>query len=508
MKLHKYFSLFLLLASVAAPASSKMVFHDDVIIQTEQTASDKLRLDVRMQDPTAISKIQASIGQSNIPLTDNGTFPGTRNGKSSSILFLIDTSDPRRQKAVDRAVQHLASMLSQNRSHLHYGLASFDTDLTLQAPLGSSIPQIIKKAKELKAIGKTTELYRNTLIATRILSRYPADRKFLVLFSDGLAEDFAYFHRDVVKSALDNGISIYTVGYASTISSSVALQTLRRLSEDTGGKFLPTSSVDYSLDKQQFRYTLDTMDSGRQYTADLSAAISAGESSQSPLVLHISSGPNSYRLSIPVRLPEPVIAEKAGSQPAQAQQPKPPVQKVIVQRTVREPAIDDRWTLAFIGIIAALVIAVLLLAFRQSGAGKKKADTSTTDLQREPDQKPYAWIEIMDRDKAERFPIRNNKTRIGRYHGNDIALPDPGISRYHAEIRYTGDGQFKIIDLGSKNGLLVNDDEVKEQILSDQDIIEMGDIRLRFISEGSPTDDMEDTQIFRTQVPVPEAANN
>jgi hypothetical protein len=45
---------------------------------------------------------------------------------------------------------------------------------------------------------------------------------------------------------------------------------------------------------------------------------------------------------------------------------------------------------------------------------------------------------------------------VGRGHGTDLSLPDPDMSREHFEVIEGNDGRFRVYDLGSKNGLLVN----------------------------------------------------
>lgn len=59
---------------------------------------------------------------------------------------------------------------------------------------------------------------------------------------------------------------------------------------------------------------------------------------------------------------------------------------------------------------------------------------------------------------------------IGREQGADIHLQDALVSRRHAEIRWQeGDG-WLLLDLGSRNGCLVNGEKVdQQQVLKDQD---------------------------------------
>ncbi|NJC97059.1 MAG: FHA domain-containing protein, partial [Anaerolineae bacterium] len=82
------------------------------------------------------------------------------------------------------------------------------------------------------------------------------------------------------------------------------------------------------------------------------------------------------------------------------------------------------------------------------------------------------WVD----GKTETFPLVNEKTRIGRGKvGNDIAVPDvfQSVSRQHLEIRREKSG-YHLIDLGSRNGTLVNGIYAKDIYLRDGDEIRIG----------------------------------
>ncbi len=75
---------------------------------------------------------------------------------------------------------------------------------------------------------------------------------------------------------------------------------------------------------------------------------------------------------------------------------------------------------------------------------------------------------------------------MGRETDNDLQLPVAGVSRYHAKAVEQEDGAWKIVDLGSSNGIKVNGLRVNEQILSDGDLIHLGPVVLRFRSPPAP----------------------
>jgi hypothetical protein len=77
------------------------------------------------------------------------------------------------------------------------------------------------------------------------------------------------------------------------------------------------------------------------------------------------------------------------------------------------------------------------------------------------------------------FALEGDTALIGRLAGSEVEISDPGASRRHAEVRRKGDG-FVIVDLGSTNGTLVNNDPVSERTLEDGDRITIGQTTLEF----------------------------
>ncbi len=79
-----------------------------------------------------------------------------------------------------------------------------------------------------------------------------------------------------------------------------------------------------------------------------------------------------------------------------------------------------------------------------------------------------------------RVALGTSPITIGRSSGCDLVLPDEEISRQHARIELT-DGAYRIIDLGSMNGTLVNGQVVEgDSLLRDGDRIGIGNVILRY----------------------------
>ncbi len=74
-------------------------------------------------------------------------------------------------------------------------------------------------------------------------------------------------------------------------------------------------------------------------------------------------------------------------------------------------------------------------------------------------------------------PLDRTQTVIGRDPKCDIVLEDEGVSRRHARIARSEWGYFELVDLGSKNGILVDGEPVARMTLQDGDAFTVGDTK-------------------------------
>jgi hypothetical protein len=77
------------------------------------------------------------------------------------------------------------------------------------------------------------------------------------------------------------------------------------------------------------------------------------------------------------------------------------------------------------------------------------------------------------------YQLDRETINIGRHFSNDIVVPEPQTSRYHARIEYKN-GAFVIYDLASTNGVRVNGIRINQQVLHPGDRIRIGNVELRF----------------------------
>jgi pSer/pThr/pTyr-binding forkhead associated (FHA) protein len=81
------------------------------------------------------------------------------------------------------------------------------------------------------------------------------------------------------------------------------------------------------------------------------------------------------------------------------------------------------------------------------------------------------------------YALHEGQILIGRGEECEIALTDTSVSRVHAEI-VGGEHGYELFDRGSANGMHVNGVELSQTFLEPSDVIELGDVLLKFVPRG------------------------
>jgi transcriptional regulator with GAF, ATPase, and Fis domain len=84
--------------------------------------------------------------------------------------------------------------------------------------------------------------------------------------------------------------------------------------------------------------------------------------------------------------------------------------------------------------------------------------------------------------KDSTIPLAEGEVTIGREASNGIAVADPSVSRKHCLLSWQ-EGRFRVRDLDSRNGTLVNGAGIEEQWLQHGDEIAAGDSSFLFLLE-------------------------
>jgi pSer/pThr/pTyr-binding forkhead associated (FHA) protein len=111
----------------------------------------------------------------------------------------------------------------------------------------------------------------------------------------------------------------------------------------------------------------------------------------------------------------------------------------------------------------------------------------------------------MDGLVLKEIPLSKERTTIGRKPHNDIQIDNLAVSGEHAVIVTILNDCF-LEDLGSTNGTLVNGNPVKKHFLQNNDVVELGKYRLKFVGEAPvPAATAEKADFEKTMVLRPSA---
>ena len=93
------------------------------------------------------------------------------------------------------------------------------------------------------------------------------------------------------------------------------------------------------------------------------------------------------------------------------------------------------------------------------------------------------------------FALNERGLQIGRALDNDIVLNNVIVSRHHARVQLRGRETWAV-DLGSRNGISVNRLRVKEELLHDGDVLQVGPFEIRFEDRAAQSVVLDDNQYF------------
>jgi hypothetical protein len=469
---HAVASLALLWAGAVA-GYEYHVFGDGVQVACWQMERSQLVCDFRRFAPAEPEQVTARLAGRELrppQLTPYSAEAGT-----TAVVFLVDVSDAELPAAPIAARDHVRELLQAAPARQHYGLASFANEVEIHARLGPGTDRVANVLGELTPGGEPAELYRSALEAVRLLGHYPAQRRALFLLSDGLADDSAYFHDDVVDAARQYEVAIFGIGYLKSPALSTALERLRRLANETGGLYI-TAEPGAPLTQNFASRAFAQLASGGRLVVDLSAALSDSLPLPSEAVLELSwrgtASDASVHIPLSLTTPAGTTAQDQVSVPAAGVQRVP----------TRAPDDGQGWfgrnLLWFALGTAVLLVGTLVGWFvRRTPRNKRREPAWANTL--ELNARTFAYLEVQG-DLHARHPVSNETFRIGRHADNELMVPDASLSRFHAEIKHELNSRYVIRDLESLNGVYVNGRKARTAILSNGDLIELGDVTLKF----------------------------
>jgi pSer/pThr/pTyr-binding forkhead associated (FHA) protein len=92
--------------------------------------------------------------------------------------------------------------------------------------------------------------------------------------------------------------------------------------------------------------------------------------------------------------------------------------------------------------------------------------------------------------------LENEVTSIGRKSDNDIHIDNPAVSGKHARVLFMG-GEAFLEDLESTNGTFVNSEKITKHLLTNGDLITIGQHQLKFEGAEAEEGDLEKTVVIK-----------
>ncbi|MEO1481241.1 MAG: FHA domain-containing protein, partial [Myxococcota bacterium] len=88
---------------------------------------------------------------------------------------------------------------------------------------------------------------------------------------------------------------------------------------------------------------------------------------------------------------------------------------------------------------------------------------------------------------GQEFLLPEGDLEVGRVDGNAIVIPDPSVSRNHAQVTVS-EHSVIVEDLGSSNGTLINGERITSRTLAHGDVVSFGNVEFEFQTGGGASD--------------------
>lgn len=197
-------------------------------------------------------------------------------GRALTLLVDLSTSMERKDfimdgEAVDRltVVKKVAGQFLDNRSGDRIGLVLFGSEAFIAAPLTFDLNSIdtILNNSGIGMAGRTTAIGDALGLAIVLLRDDPADRKSIVLLSDGTNNTGTVEPEDAAQLAKSLGVNIYSIGLGSDNATETQLfqspsadldeATLKAIAETSGGRFFRAHTT---AELERIYHQIDTIE--------------------------------------------------------------------------------------------------------------------------------------------------------------------------------------------------------------------------------------------------------
>ena len=444
----------------------------------ERDTGEKIICHVRTYSGKALSDIEVELSDGERLDFAEESYAWTTH--KSAFYFLVQSSALEREQL--KRIGEFLDRAAYPAGKQTIGVALAGKTLVEEAPLGSSR---IKLSNIASSLGFSTPPKDNTILMSSLkkavekASQSSSDRKAVIVLSDAKPKPARVDEQAVIDAAKDNDVAVYFVSFGkkgqaptkafSTIGSKTHGGTYD-LSELSQSDTMEFASRLFSLLENGFILTIDAEGLPKTSEFTVSAVMEGqGAVSSDPITIsrltedpwHVDAGnfvsDNLILILAIVGLAAGAILI-ASSQAFSLGDAAANLQGRLQGRTAEYDPVEPT----------------------QAGDAETRILTPNWSEDEQPSQS--GWLELLNSNSPP-VALRPGNMRVGRGSDNDIRLTNRSVHRRHALLQISEDGTLSIHDLGTKNGVFVNGDRCSQRDLADGDIIELGEVKLRFVAQ-------------------------
>ena len=377
------------------------------------------------------------------------------------------------QQVIDSEKSAVGALADSLPAKSKMAVLGYALDTKRLAELGNPV-DAESAAKTMAIDADSPEMHMTNAVRTALdlLAAAPkTERKLIVVFSDGIDADMdARTFSSIGKRAFDAGVVIDTIGYNEF--DQAKLRTLGTLAKQSGGieRVCKTGS-DIS---NHFSNVIDEIK--KQYVVTFETILK----DQKPHLVQVigaNGGRDTYSNELNVKFPA-----------------------WVGPGTIKTGGGSRWWLWLLLGVVGIGLIGLIAwLIFREkpeempdeepaaapapvAAAPAAPMKTMALNVDVRGGTPAVGWLVGTGGKYADQtFKLKPSRTVIGTGADCDVKVDDQFMSSKHCEVRFEN-GSFKLFDLGSTNGIVVNDKKVREHELVDNDQFRLGRTEFKFKS--------------------------
>ena len=425
---------------------------------------------------TSIEGIDAQVGGAALPVT----YTTYVQSGSAGVMSVLVQHQGLQADQLARLQEGLGALMQTSPEAEKLGLYAVTEGLLPLAAIGAARPELLGAVQGVPEQAAQEAGGRSALSLVRILGGAPQQRRVLLWITGArvLSESERI---ELAKALADEKVRLLVLQLQSSELDENSGAQLRALAQASGGIYQTARQAawrdrlkalaGYSLNGGALRVDVGELCGAQSLRLQVGPrdAVPATQISLSlPACRPASTTPETPVVSGP-EVPEPVPAPAPESTPAPM--PEPTVVESPTEPPTEPPEIapvseaqGQPWPAYLAG--GGLLLCLLLLLCLFLRRGKTSAGMKLASLREEANGRQHALTAAV--------------LTLGRNRDCDLVFEGDTVSGKHALIRRGDNGQWRIVDTLSSNGVRLNGEPVDEATLSSGDLIHLGETRLVF----------------------------